>query len=353
MFLSTLLIAATVQAMEKNMSCVSCSPDDTQYALGTNIGQFYVLDKELNIIYSHIVDEKCMITSLCWSSDSRYVVISYDDADARGDTIVIVDMQTKKIPGIINIAKANTLAACLSPNAYYIAAAYYPGKIFVLFLDENGSWNITTSYEFETNGTLIYEVCCSPDSTLVAACSGKAIEIWNLKDANPEMSGIALIGHTADVLSIDFSPDGKNIISGSEDTTIKIWDSITGECLHTLTGHTSYVSSVRYGKDGKFIVSGSRDTTIKLWNIENEPYLFKTIRVDAQVLQISLNSDKILAGFPDLAFQLYDISELNKHTKDNPAGEEKTLIMRSIISLAALISPTIAATKLITHPNIQ
>src|SRR5262249_48766716 len=58
------------------------------------------------------------------------------------------------------------------------------------------------------------------------------------------------------VLSVAFSPDGKRIVSGSEDRTLKVWDAQTGQETRTLEGHTGIVYSVAFSPDGKRIASG-------------------------------------------------------------------------------------------------
>ena len=54
-----------------------------------------------------------------------------------------------------------------------------------------------------------------------------------------------------------FSPDGKRIVTGSGDQTVKVWDADTGQEVLTLKGHTAQVTSVAFSPDGKRIVSGS------------------------------------------------------------------------------------------------
>ena len=76
-------------------------------------------------------------------------------------------------------------------------------------------------------------------------------------------------GHSKSISSIAISPDGKNIVSGSIDKTIKVWDFKTGECLNSLEGHSDCVRSIAISPDGKNIVSGSDDTTIKVWDFKN------------------------------------------------------------------------------------
>ena len=75
-------------------------------------------------------------------------------------------------------------------------------------------------------------------------------------------------GHSGAIKSVSISLDGKYIVSGSHDKTIKIWDIKTAECLKTLEGHKYSVNSVAISPNGKYIVSGSSDSTIKIWNIK-------------------------------------------------------------------------------------
>ncbi|MDJ0549502.1 MAG: serine/threonine-protein kinase, partial [Microcystis sp. M49637_WE12] len=76
-----------------------------------------------------------------------------------------------------------------------------------------------------------------------------------------------LTGHSGQVYSLAYSPDGRYLASGSSDKTIKIWETATGTELRTLTGHSMTVWSVAYSPDGRYLASGSLDKTIKIWEV--------------------------------------------------------------------------------------
>ena len=91
-------------------------------------------------------------------------------------------------------------------------------------------------------------------------------EKLNAQDVSKFKCLKTLYGHSYWIVSVAYSPDGKRIISGSGDKTIKIWDANIGRCLNSLEGHSGVVTSVAYSPDGTKIISGSRDNTIKIWD---------------------------------------------------------------------------------------
>src|SRR5882762_1330723 len=78
-----------------------------------------------------------------------------------------------------------------------------------------------------------------------------------------------LEGHSRPCGHIAFSPDGRRLVSGSYDTTVRLWDVATGALLQVMTGHCDDVFSVAYSPNGMLIASGSSDNTVIIWDAAN------------------------------------------------------------------------------------
>ncbi len=121
-----------------------------------------------------------------------------------------------------------------------------------------------------------------------------------------------LHGHTANVRSVVFSPDGSILASGSKDKTIRLWDTVTHQPLgNPLQGHTDRVTQIAFSPDGKILASSSRDNTIRLWDVESrqalgDPLVGHTDRVNS--LAFSPDGTTLVSGSHDKSLILWDVN---------------------------------------------
>ena len=104
----------------------------------------------------------------------------------------------------------------------------------------------------------------SPDGTLLASGGGSNIYLHNPRTG---MLQRTLRGHTATVMVVAFSPDGRMLASSSGDRTIKLWNPQTGRLIRTLRGHTNQIYAMAFSRTGQ-LASGGRDNTVRLWNTQ-------------------------------------------------------------------------------------
>ena len=93
-----------------------------------------------------------------------------------------------------------------------------------------------------------------------------------------------LNGHTDEVFSAVFHPDGTRLASGGRDRAVWLWDLATGQEVARLDGHTNYIYSLAFSPDGTSLVSGSGDGTVRIWDTE-PPARRQQARREAEALR--------------------------------------------------------------------
>ena len=77
---------------------------------------------------------------------------------------------------------------------------------------------------------------------------------------------LALHGHDDEVRGVAWSPDGRHLVTGSDDRTVRIWDAESGAEIIVVGAHGKGVESVSWSPDGQRIVSASQDGTCRIWD---------------------------------------------------------------------------------------
>lgn len=152
------------------------------------------------------------------------------------------------------------------------------GGIFTLCITANGNllisggddgirvWDIRARREVWKFGEYsrgIRSLAISPDGQTLVSGSDQRIKVWNLQKRQETFS---FYGHADWVRTIVFSPDSKTFLSAG-DSNIKVWDASTGKKIYSFKAHSKPIGSLALSYDGQILVSGSFDSTVKVWRL--------------------------------------------------------------------------------------
>jgi WD40 repeat protein len=178
-----------------------------------------------------------------------------------------------------------SVCVAFSPDGIHLANGTDIGKIKVWEVlpsgDErvlhDGHWRRNVEDSTETRGYFIEDdggfqkpmdywigaMTFTPDAkTLITGSRDTTIKLFEMPDVIERKT---LTGHAGWVRSLSASPDGKVLVSAGDDQTIKFWDLATGRNFRSLKGHGGGVRCVAFSPDGRRLASASWDRTIKLW----------------------------------------------------------------------------------------
>ena len=111
----------------------------------------------------------------------------------------------------------------------------------------------------------VWAVAVTPDGRrVVSGSEDSSLRVWKFETGEPLHT---LAGHTGSVRAVAVTPDGRRVVSGADDNTLRVWDLETGQTLRTLEGHTGGVCAVAVTSDGRRLISGSWDKTVRLWDL--------------------------------------------------------------------------------------
>ncbi|CDF36609.1 WD40-repeat containing protein [Chondrus crispus] len=187
----------------------------------------------------------------------------------------------------------------------YVVVGYEDGTLRVWSTSER---KVLRSFRGHRSG--VHCVAMSGDGRRVVSGSfDKSVRVWDVETG--AQVGEALVGHMGWVLSVAMSGDGRRVVSGSFDKSVRVWDVETGAQVgEALVGHMGSVWSVAMSGDGRRVVSGSRDKSVRVWDVETGAQVGEALVGHmGSVWSVAMSGDgrRVVSGSHDKSVRVWDV----------------------------------------------
>ncbi|TVS20393.1 MAG: serine/threonine protein kinase, partial [Planctomycetaceae bacterium] len=271
---------------------LTASSDNTVIGWDTNTGQ------ATSILLKH----PDAVTALALSPDNRYALTACADRVAR-----LWQVETNREIGQVHLGSSIIQDVAFSPDGSEAAIMAAEGTVQIWRVDQisqhagdsDGPHQI-----LQTDPDQAWSLAFSPDSLLLLTAGGDEANLWNVKTGRLGMR----FARQGSVASARFSPDGRWIVSGSWDTTAKIWDAESGLVQRRLEGHTGFVNDVVFSPSGNRVATASDDRTARLWDADTGRELTRFIGHQDRVRSVAFSSDGryVLTASSDRTARIWD-----------------------------------------------
>jgi serine/threonine protein kinase len=159
----------------------------------------------------------------------------------------------------------------------------------------------------------IRSVAFAPTSEHLASASGFTVRLYDVRGQEVRRYS----GHTGSIKCLAFSADGKRLITGGDDKTIRLWDVSTGREVQRFSRHAAGITALAFRADTNQFASASRDQTVRLWDLRRGLEV-ETFEAHAgTVLDIAVSADgrRLASAHFDTILRLWDMESASEQGK--------------------------------------
>lgn len=313
-FTQQLVWTELAQQDSNQVNAVAFSIDGNMVASGTNChnatAKLYNTSNG-TVTWTHVVPPslQCLM-GIGFSSDGQYMGIMEEAGN-----ILIYDY-TKNPPDSINTIDMGTnyaFSIAFAPNSKKVAVGGSNGKL-KSYLVSSGSADLDVNAHTSYVTTVNY----SPDNKWIVTGSNlKKVRVWDTLGVKQ----YDCIGHTSWVTCAKFSTDNSKIFSSARDKTIRIWDAVDGSIIDTIVTSANWVNQIDVSPDGQYIAAALSDGYIEVFSTATYASVMR-FRQDHNTYPIcvawSPDSKKLVTGTGSGLVTLYDVSTVGLEENIQP-----------------------------------
>jgi WD40 repeat protein len=248
---------------------IAFSPDGNTLASGANDHTIKLWDVASSRCLKTLEGHESSVSSLAYRPNGKTLASSSAD-----NTVRLWDLSTGNTTELLQGRTNRVRSLAFSPDGIFLATGGIDCTVDI--------WQVDTGECLRSlKGHLKSLVCVAfapthfdapeysgehaPFPLLATGSQDSTIRLWNIESGQCVKT---LKGHSYAVWSVAFHPSGNLLVSGSNDSTVKLWNTHTGQSLRTLRGYSTGIKSLAFSPDGQCLVSSSDNKKISLWSLQ-------------------------------------------------------------------------------------
>lgn len=307
---ATLAPAATLIGHRSRVSAVAFSRDDRRLITGDENGRAFLWSAADGAMLHELSGHSRAVSGVCFSADGRRVLTASIDK-----TVACWDVETGQEIAALNRAHPlPVLSVAISADGRYVATGCMDGVARLW-----GEDDATRPIELRGHVQQVTSVAFAPDGVhLITGSTDNTVRRWDVATgveaaaAETDDNRPAIFCRDAlpdPVWAAVYSPDGQHVLTGGGDTA-RLWHVSTGTDLITMRPHAG-VSSAAFSADGRRVVTGSWDRTVKIWELEQGTAVLSLLSAHRnRITSVCFSPDDatILTGSKDQTARIWDSS---------------------------------------------